>query len=136
MLYFSLFSVDAKNLFRQLFWLPPFPKVKAKRCARHNFKQHFRTAPIRLFAHEKTPALIRQARVFVLFSIEGILIHEDGSVFGFIFPDTGLRQVFQLGIQRSFVVLGNVGYFIEKLRFKTDSGLHLVRCHDNTSFAI
>lgn len=71
-----------------------------------------------------------------LFAVQGILVDLDGAVGGFVFFDTLLGQVFQLGVEGAFVVLGDLGDFVEQLRLETDSGLNFVGRHDNTSLTL
>ena len=49
-------------------------------------------------------------------------------------PDAELRQVFQLGVEGTLVVFGNICDFIKEFRIKSDPRLHFVCRHDNTPF--
>ena len=71
-----------------------------------------------------------------LSSIYLFFVHWNFAIVFFKFPDAILRQKFQLSVQRSFILLGDICDFIEQFRIKSDSSLDLIGRHDNTSPAI
>ena len=87
------------------------------------------------FHRQKKCAAILAEHI-ILSTVQFFFIHRDRSVVILIFFHTKLCQIFQLGIQRTLVILGNVSDFIEQFRFKADARLDFVRRHDNTSFLI
>ena len=60
-----------------------------------------------------------------LLSVQLFFIRRDRTVGGLVLPDADLGQIFQLGIQRTLVIPGDLYDFIKQLRLKSDPGLHL-----------
>lgn len=70
------------------------------------------------------------------FSIHFIFVKWNAAIFFFKCSDTFLRQKFQLRIQRTLVLFGDVCDFVQQFRFKSNPCLHFVCCHTHTSIAI
>ena len=85
---------------------------------------------------EMIKAASHRDAAFILLFVYILRVGGDRAAGGFILPDAELCQVFQLRVQRTLVVPGDIGNFVKQFRLKADAGLDFVCSHDNTPFAV